>query len=67
VVALDVNLYVAADKLLSAFTPESVNRAFVQEARVKTAHAIKGHFASFRSEGASPESFGHLSFACAQG
>jgi FMN-dependent NADH-azoreductase len=39
--------------------------AAVQEARVKTAHAIKAHFASFRSEGASPESFGHLSFACA--
>jgi len=40
--------------------------AAVQGARVKTANAIKAHFASFRS-GASPESFGHLSFACAQG
>jgi len=39
--------------------------AGVQETRVKTANAIKAHFASFRSEGASPESIGHLSFACA--
>ncbi len=39
--------------------------AGVQETMVKTANAIKAHFASFRSEGASPESNGHLSFACA--
>ena len=41
--------------------------AAVQETRVRTAHAIKAHFASFRSGEFLREGLGHLSFVCAQG